>query len=270
MSIEFGQRLFAHIAHRDGKESTRENLPKVRNKHEAFSVIDAARSTPNPIQGGVYARNDPWCMPVALALFFRSTLQKETTVVLCFRTLDIEGDAMRSFVEFLENLLEFLGRDQIDGRASPGRDEKENAPEHDVELLEQPDHGVEVLEVGARDRGIDLGRQSDFTCPANRRERPLIGTRYPAKGIVNLGVRPIEAHRQPREAALFQLMNRYPGQQWSGAGSKRDPHATRRSMFHQLKDVRPLQRVAASENENRRPKLPYFINQPLGFFLIQL
>src|SRR5215469_5540918 len=121
-----------------------------------------------------------------MAFFFRPSLKKESAVVLCFCALDIERHVLRGFVKFLENLLEFFARDQIDGRASPGRDEKENAPEHDVELLQQPDHGVEVPEVVARDRGIDLDRQSDFTCPANRRERQLIGTRYPAKGIVDL------------------------------------------------------------------------------------
>jgi len=63
----------------------------VRNKHEAFPVIDVARGTPSPVG---YAGAEQWRHRpgTAVAFFFRPALKKETPVVLCFCALDIEGN----------------------------------------------------------------------------------------------------------------------------------------------------------------------------------
>jgi len=61
----------------------------VRNKHESFPIVDTARGTPNPV-GRADAEQWRHRLGVAVALFFRSALKKETSVMLCFCALDVE------------------------------------------------------------------------------------------------------------------------------------------------------------------------------------
>src|SRR5450756_385088 len=106
-------------------------------------------------------------MPVALALFFSPALKQEATIVLCFRALDIKFHPVRGLVEFFKDLLELLGRDEVDRGATAGRHEEEDTPQHDIELLDPSDHRVYILQVVPRNRGIDLHGKPDLTRPAH-------------------------------------------------------------------------------------------------------
>ena len=53
-----------------------------------------------------------------------------------FGALDVELHPPRSLVQFLKDLLEFSAGDKTDTRATPSGHQKENAPQHDIELLE--------------------------------------------------------------------------------------------------------------------------------------
>src|SRR5664279_5267426 len=210
VAIDVGQRLFADVASGDRQKSAGIDLAQVRDEHEAFAVVDTA-GAPDPVTGlhanghlsqlghALIRTGSVLCATAGLG----AALQQEAPVVLGFGALDVEQHALRGFVQLLEDLLEFFRRDEIDALPAARGNQEEDAPQRNVQFLQQRDGVVEHGEVVAGDGGVDLHRQSDLACPADRIDGPLIRAGYAAKGIVDLCSRTIQRYRQACQAALL-------------------------------------------------------------------
>jgi len=116
--------------------------------------------------------------------------------VLSFCAFDIELYSMRRLVELLENLFKLFGGDQVPRGPSTRRYQKQDAPQDDVESLQQCNRGVQVLQVASRNRGIDLDGKADLSCPRDSLQGPLVGAGHAAKCDLNVGCRAIQAESQ--------------------------------------------------------------------------
>ena len=75
-------------------------------ENETFAIIDSAWSAADAVRSTRTQHRDR--RRVALAFLFSPALQQETPIVLSFGALDIELHALRSRVQFLEDLLKFV------------------------------------------------------------------------------------------------------------------------------------------------------------------
>jgi len=176
----------------------------------------------------------------SVALGFGAALEQETAIVLGFRALDVEGNTEGSGVELIEDLLEFLSGDEIDFAAAAGGDEEENAPENDVELFEEGDHGVEVGKIVARDGGVDLNGQTDFAGPADGLESPVEGTGDAAESIVDGGGGTVETDGEAGETTFLEADDGFAGEERSRTGRERDADAVVGGVLDEFEDVGPF------------------------------
>src|ERR1035437_9157122 len=185
--------------------------------------------------------------------------------MLCLSSLDVEARGLREGVESGEDLLELFGGQQIAEFSATGGDEEENAPQRNLEALHQGDQVLDLSDVPAAERGIDLDRESDFVGPANGVERSSKRARHASKCVMRLGARAIHAHRKACEASLFQAYDHLPGQQWSSARGEGYANAHCAGMTDQFKEIRPLQRIAPGEHKDRNLQVGNLVNQMLPF-----
>ncbi len=66
-----------------------------------------------------------------------------------------------------EDLLEFVGAQQIVELSAPRRYEKERTPQRDVEVLHQGDDLIDLADVPAAERGVDLHGKANLVGPAD-------------------------------------------------------------------------------------------------------
>ncbi len=107
MSVNFSQRLFAHIAGGDGQEPAGEYFSEVRDENKSLSVVNPALGASNSVRC-TCPEHRRKRMAVAFPFFLRATLQQEAAIVLCLRALDIKFHAARGLVELFKDLLELL------------------------------------------------------------------------------------------------------------------------------------------------------------------
>src|ERR1035437_7153118 len=185
--------------------------------------------------------------------------------MLCLSRLDVEARGLREGVEPGEDLLELFGVQQIAELSATGGDEEENTPQRNLEALHQGDQVLDLSDVPAAERGIDLDRESDFVGPANGVERSSKRARHAPACVMRLGARAIHAHRKTCETSLFQAYDHLPGQQWSSARGEGYTNAHRAGMTDQFKEIGPLQRIASSEHKDRNLQVGNLVNQMLPF-----
>ncbi len=92
----------------------------------------------------------------------------------------------------------------------------------------------------------------------------------PRKAVVNLGSRAVQRNGQSDQTGLLELEDGLARQQRRGAGSQRHMHALAGGVADQLEDVRPLQRVAAGQDEDGHMQGGNLVDQRLSFGVGQL
>ncbi len=124
---------------------------------------------------------------VAHLALFQIVLQQVAAVVHGLGGLDLEVDALRELVDLAEDLLEFLAAEQIVQLAAAHRNQEEDIPHHDGELLEQIAEVVEVVGVVAADGGVHLDGNAGLVGPLDGLDGARPGAGQAAEGVVNLG-----------------------------------------------------------------------------------
>ena len=183
--------------------------------------------------------------------------------------LDLEADPVRELVDLAEDLFKLLAGEQVVKLAAAHRNQEEDIPHDNGELLKQVAQVVEVVGVVTADRGVDLDGNAGFVGPLDGLDGARPGAGKAAEGVVNLRGGAVERDAQPNQSRLFQLEDGFAGEQRRGAGGKRDLYTLASRIADQFEDVFPLQWIAASEDEDGDVHIGDLINKRLAFSVRQ-
>src|ERR1035441_3049258 len=211
----------------------------------------APPATPEAVVNAGLPLNDlgrrPPCCAAALAIGL-SALSHVAAIVLGFRGLDVEWGGLRQIVEEGEDLFVLFRSQVLRCRRPSRRNQKEHAPELRANALDQPRNLAQAADIVPGDGGVHLSLQANSLCMFQRENRTIEGTVDTAESVVAFRVRPIEADCHPGQSTVPKPFDGTLRQQWSCARSHGGSQPQAHALLDQREQVRPLQRVAASEN----------------------
>ena len=151
IGIQLSQRLGHDIARGERQEAARIYLALVVNEDESLAVVHSFGRARNDIGLG----QAPARLPGAL-------LQNIALIMLALGGLDFEMNHLGCGIELGEDLFMLIGIEHFTGLFLARRNEEKYIPQNNIQAREQFDHGSHVMEVPARDDGIDLHRELHF------------------------------------------------------------------------------------------------------------
>src|SRR6266511_495291 len=169
VSIDRRQIIVADASAGERQEAAGKDLAGVRDEDETFSVIQPARRASDRVGNLLRGGASIPCLALGDGL-----LQHVTPIVLRLGGLDVEARGLRKTIEPGKDLFELLRVQQLVQLSAAGRHQEKDAPQRDLETFHQRNDLVDLANVSAAEGGVDLHRQPDLACPANRIHRALV------------------------------------------------------------------------------------------------
>ena len=132
-----------------------------------------------------------------------SLFKHETSIVGRFRRFDGVGARLRMFVESSEDLAIFVGRNTRFFNAASDGDEEENRPHHDAFVFEHFRDFVDEIPVSTCDRRVDLHWEFKVARVLEHLHRFVEASFEAAEGVVNFGIRTVDANSDSGDARFF-------------------------------------------------------------------
>jgi len=133
---------------------------------------------------------------------------------------------------------------------SPARgDEQEDVVRRRPEPLRQGEQLLQLVEVHARDRRVDLELDAGALQGLDARKRPLEGPRHLPERVVPRAIRAVEADAHAPDAGLADLPRRRVVHE-GAVGGHDHPEAPRLAIGRDLEDVGAKKRLAPGQDDN--------------------
>ena len=166
--------------------------------------------------------------------------------------LQLDAAFERLIVEPVQHLLILFRRHHLLGgdiHSASHRHQQEGVQCIGAEGARQVEHGRQLVRVVARDRGVDLHRNSQLLQVAHAVDGGVERAGNAAERIVSVRVRPVQRDRDPLDSGMLDLLRDVFGYQRS-VGGQRDAQTAAGGVFGQLENVVTVERFTAAEHED--------------------
>ena len=158
--------------------------------------------------------------------------------------------------------LALVGAQPAQQLAAPHRDEEEDLPEHDPQVRDEVRELGQVRRRLAADGAVDLQRQAELVRPGGGLDRAVEGALGPAERVVEVRAREVEREGDLVEARVLELAEPLVGELLRGRRDRGDPQAARLAVPDQQREVGPVHRVSATEDQERCAHVGDRVDEP--------
>ncbi len=194
-------------------------------------------------------------------------LAHDAVVVRRAGGLEVHGGGLAEVVEPVQHVLVFLRRDHLIGqtRGPAHGHQQEDMPRRRADALAKFEYLLEVVQVVAGDRGVDLELHALGLEAFDAAHGGVERAGHAAEGVMRLGVVAVDGNGATLHARFPDLAGRLRGDQ-RAVGRHDAAQALGRGVGHQLVDIGAHHGIAARKDDDRIAHAREGVDQGLGLF----